>query len=99
MTVRCVRADRQWDTRPVHGRHDFHVPTALGVPAGRVVNRGGRAGRRAARLRGRRRSADARSAVPVAIGSIIGSYEQSWQAGSRVAVVSGPVGIDSPGDG
>ena len=44
---------------------------------------------RTSRPRGRFRSADGRLAVPLAIGSIIGSYEQSWQAGSRVAAISG----------
>ena len=43
---------------------------------------------RATRLRGRRRSAGGRLTVPVAIGSIIRSYEQSWRAGSRVVAVS-----------
>ena len=36
---------------------------------------------RASRPRGRRGFADGRLTVPVAIGSIIGSYEQSWQVG------------------
>ena len=46
-------------------------------------------GERASRPRGRRRSADSRLTVRVAIGSIIASWEQSWQAGSPVAAVSG----------
>ena len=41
------------------------------------------------RPRGRRRSAGGRLAAEVAIGSIIRSDEQSWQAGSRGAAVSG----------
>ena len=43
---------------------------------------------RAARPQGRRRSAGGRLTVPVAIGSIIRSYEQSWQTGSRVVAVT-----------
>ena len=39
----------------------------------------------ASRARGRRRSVDGRLTVPATIGSIIRSYEQSWQVGSRVA--------------
>lgn len=52
-------------------------------PLGRVVNRGGRVGRKSLAPAGAEQSADGRSTVRVAIGSIIGSYEQCWQ--SRLA--------------
>ena len=43
----------------------------------------------ASRPRGWRRSVGGRLTVPAAIGSIIRSYGQSWQVGSRVAAVCG----------
>ena len=65
------------------GRPETPVGTglrrSLEAPPGRVVNRGGWVGRKSLPPAGAGQvRADPRLTVPMAIGSIIGSWERSW---------------------
>ena len=56
-------------------------PEVVRGSPGRAVSRGGRAGRKSLPPRGRRRSADGRWTVPVAVGSVIGFVRGGVMAG------------------